>query len=51
MKKKDYISPATELIEVSTVKMLSTSRIPIGGESGSFDAPKQRGEWGNFWKQ
>ena len=50
MKKKDYTAPATENITLCTMNLLASSKIPIGGGTEGFDAPKQRGEWGNLWK-
>lgn len=48
--KKKYIPPVTETAEAGTIGMLAISNIPIGGNTGRFDAPTQKREWGNLWK-
>ncbi|MBR3855608.1 MAG: hypothetical protein IKM65_05565 [Bacteroidaceae bacterium] len=47
MKKKEYEAPTLSCIELSTVEMITTSRIPVGGDTGRFDAPL-RGGW-DIW--
>lgn len=46
-RKKDYEAPTFGCIELSTVEMITTSRIPVGGDTGRFDAPS-RGSW-DIW--
>ena len=48
-RKKDYEAPTFGCIELSTVEMITTSRIPVGGDTGRYDAPS-RGSW-DIWKE
>ena len=51
MKKKEYIAPSCEVVEMEIVSMIAVS-VEIGDdiENGSTqDANKHRGEWGNLW--
>lgn len=55
MKKKEYIKPSAEVIEMETAQMLaaSASDIPVGGDGndgGEALSNRHRGEWGNLWK-
>ena len=54
MKKKDYIKPQIEVVEmqVSQVLTASANDIPVGGDGqGGGDALSndRRGSWGNLW--
>ena len=49
--KKVYSIPTVELIQLTTVAMISTSS-PIDTETeipGTQDSNRNRGEWGNVW--
>ena len=51
MKKKVYIKPSAEVIEIDAVQMLAAS---IGVGEGEVDAGeawsnRRRGTWGNLW--
>lgn len=51
--KKRYSVPTVAEQEIATTNFIADSvNIPVGGgqETGSTDAGKQRGEWGNLWK-
>lgn len=54
MTKKYYIAPVTESIELCcAMNILASSNIHIGDDddrTDQYDAPRQRGEWGNLWK-
>lgn len=55
MKKKQYIKPQMEVLELTTVSMLASS--PIDGptisdgkvEGDIWEANDRRGSWGNLW--
>ena len=52
MKKKMYIAPSCEVVEMEIVSMIAASFTP--GEEEENDpneqgANKHRGEWGNLW--
>ena len=54
MKKKAYIAPQMEVIEIDTVQMLAASaeNIPVGGNGqggGEALSNDRRGTWGNLW--
>ena len=54
MKKKVYIAPQMEVIEIDTVQMLAASKPEIGVGDGEVDADgawsnRHRGTWGNLW--
>ena len=58
-KKKTYIAPAIQVIELEPSSMIALSpgdTLPgtgVGGDSDggmSGDANRHRGEWGNLWK-
>ena len=52
MKKKEYIAPATEIVEIEMVSMMasSPSDIPVvDGEGSDILSNHRRGEWGNLW--
>ena len=54
MKKKEYIKPQIEVVEmqVSQVLTASANDIPVGGDGqGGGDALSndRRGSWGNLW--
>ena len=54
MKKKAYIAPQMEVIEIDTVQMLAASAedIPVVGEGGGGTeilSNGRRGTWGNLW--
>lgn len=50
MMKKEYIKPIVTDAEIS-IEVIASS-IPFGEdkESGITNANRQRGEWGNLWK-
>ena len=52
MKKKEYMTPTCEVIEMETVNMCALSFNP-DGEEGENDpgnmSNRHRGEWGNLW--
>ena len=51
MKKKEYIAPSCEVVEMEIVSMIAVS-VGVGDEIGNGtteDANKHRGEWGNLW--
>ena len=53
MTKKHYIAPVTESIELCcAMNILASSNIHVDEDdrADQFDAPRQRGEWGNLWK-
>ena len=53
MKKKEYMIPTCEVVELEMVSMIATSpEIGVGGstdEGFTDDANRHRGEWGNLW--
>jgi hypothetical protein len=50
MRKKTYKSPIIGKIEISTIGMLASSKLPVGGGTGSFDSKKFDSDWNNIWK-
>ena len=53
MKKKQYIKPQMEVLELTTVSMLATSGPTISDEKvegGIWEANDRRGSWGNLWR-
>ena len=51
MKKKVYIAPSVEVVNINAVEMLAAS-IQITNQKGSDQLGNQRGEerqWGNIW--
>lgn len=49
-KKKVYIAPQVEVVDIEAAQMLAVSRIPVEDdfvESASNE--KRRGQWGNLW--
>ena len=62
-KKKAYIAPAIEVIELEPSFMIANTGMNTGGSldgtenggdhwqgGGDADANRHRGEWGNLWK-
>ena len=51
MKKKQYIAPEVELVELEMVEILAASiRIGEGGkDAGESFSNDRRGGWGNLW--
>ena len=52
MKKKEYIAPQMEVIEIETVQMLAASAedIPVvDGEGTEILSNDRRGKWGDLW--
>lgn len=59
MRRKMYSPPMAEIVKMSTdpvMNILVVSKVEIGTGGGSVDdttpelVSKQRGEWGNLWK-
>lgn len=52
---KEYIRPAAHEIEIGLLGIIATSDLKYSDESADKDyevlAGKNRGEWGNMWKQ
>lgn len=52
MKKKEYIKPSAEVVEIETVQLLAASAedIPVvDGEGTDILSNDRRGKWGNLW--
>ena len=52
MKKKEYIKPSAEVVEIETVQMLASSAedIPVvDGEGTEILSNDRRGKWGDLW--
>ena len=55
MNKKEYITPAMEVLNVETVEMIATSVAMFSDEvdttsKGAQLAGGRRGSWGNLWE-
>ena len=56
MKKKVYMAPECEVIEMELVNMVAASTPGVGGdmeenESSDMNSNRHRGEWGNLWEK
>ena len=53
MKKKEYMIPTCEVVELEMVSMIATSPTFTPGEKEENDeddmSNRHRGEWGNLW--
>ena len=52
MKKKVYIAPSVEVVNIEAVEMIATSIRIVSGQSGDQQLGNERGEereWGNIW--
>jgi hypothetical protein len=53
-KKKEYIAPQIEVVEIDAMSMFAGSKPEIGVGNGDAEADdawsnRHRGEWGNLW--
>ena len=48
--KQKYVTPTAEIVAVCVNTTLTSSRIPVGGETDSFNAKEQTNDWDNIWK-
>jgi hypothetical protein len=51
MKKKEYMIPTCEVVELETVSMIagSVTETPGTGDDFELESNRHRGEWGNLW--
>ena len=51
MKKKEYMIPTCEVVELEMVSMIAGSITEQPGEGDDFEQQtnRHRGEWGNLW--
>ena len=52
MKKKEYMIPTCEVVELETTVMMLSLSLEEGEEweeGGTYETNRHRGEWGNLW--